>query len=318
MKLRKKIVLLLLSIACCISVTGCKKENMQLTYREKGLNDMGLTDYNNAKESFIMGLSASNGKLSEVDYDISYYLATTYFKLEEYQEAIDTYGAILALKPKDKVAYYLRGVCELARGNYDSAIKDFDAAIRIDKKDCSMIIDIYNSLKDHGYESVGKSYLESIVKTENASTSLYDRGRICYYLGDYENATNYLNSANQEKTSENITLFLGMSYEELGDINFASTIYQNFLVNHQESVIIYNQLGICKLKVKDYAAALEAFQKALMIENNELVQVLQYNEIVAYEYLGEFKKATVLMETYLANYPDDQKAIREYEFLQTR
>ena len=48
------------------------------------------------------------------------------------------------------------------------------------------------------------------------------------------------------------------------------------------------------------------------------MQVLKFNEIVAYEYLGDFKQATVLMQKYISTYPDDAKAQREYEFLQTR
>ena len=39
---------------------------------------------------------------------------------------------------------------------------------------------------------------------------------------------------------------------------------------------------------------------------------------ITYEYLGDFKKACVLMEAYLAIYPDDTMALREYEFLKTR
>ena len=47
-------------------------------------------------------------------------------------------------------------------------------------------------------------------------------------------------------------------------------------------------------------------------------QVLLFNEIVAYEHLGEFEKATSLMKEYLVAYPDDELAIREFEFLSTR
>jgi len=54
------------------------------------------------------------------------------------------------------------------------------------------------------------------------------------------------------------------------------------------------------------------------VENNEIAQTLAFNEIIAYEYLGEYKKAAVLMEGYLSTYPDDEAAQREYGFLKTR
>ena len=70
------------------------------------------------------------------------------------------------------------------------------------------------------------------------------------------------------------------------------------------------------------AALIFAYVRAKKVllesEGNELMQVLKFNEIVAYEYLGDFKQATVLMQKYISTYPDDAKAQREYEFLQTR
>ena len=64
--------------------------------------------------------------------------------------------------------------------------------------------------------------------------------------------------------------------------------------------------------------ALEAFQTGKRMENATMLQTLSFNEIVAYEHLGEFKQAYELMGTYLKNYPDDEQAKREYEFLSTR
>jgi hypothetical protein len=43
-----------------------------------------------------------------------------------------------------------------------------------------------------------------------------------------------------------------------------------------------------------------------------------FNQIAAYEYTGNFKQATVLMEEYLKKYPEDEEAKREYEFLKSR
>ena len=64
--------------------------------------------------------------------------------------------------------------------------------------------------------------------------------------------------------------------------------------------------------------ALEAFQAGMQLENSGMIQSLAFNEIVAYEHLGEFEKAYVLMGSYLNSYPDDEQARREYDFLSTR
>ena len=54
------------------------------------------------------------------------------------------------------------------------------------------------------------------------------------------------------------------------------------------------------------------------VEGNTVTQSLKFNEIVAYEYLGQYDQAKLAMEQYLALYPDDEKAQREAVFLKTR
>lgn len=70
--------------------------------------------------------------------------------------------------------------------------------------------------------------------------------------------------------------------------------------------------------MKEYSQALEAFQAAMNIEDNGMMQTLKFNEIVAYEYMEDYKTAAALMNSYLKSYPDDGTAKREYEFLKTR
>ena len=81
---------------------------------------------------------------------------------------------------------------------------------------------------------------------------------------------------------------------------------------------MYNQLGLCEMAKGEYQKALEAFQAGMQLENSGMIQSLAFNEIVAYEHLGEFEKAYVLMGSYLNSYPDDEQARREYDFLSTR
>ena len=72
------------------------------------------------------------------------------------------------------------------------------------------------------------------------------------------------------------------------------------------------------MEMGSYQEALNAFQQGMMLQDNSMYQSLAYNEIVAYEYLGQFRKAAVLMENYLQKYPTDEEAIRENTFLSTR
>ena len=137
-------------------------------------------------------------------------------------------------------------------------------------------------------------------------------------LGDYTNACTYLEQAYNAAPGEESMLFLGRSYEADGNLNYAVTLYTKYLQENPQSAAVYNQLGLCKLDQGEYSAALEAFETAMQLEDNGMLQTLKFNEIVAYEYLGDYRKATVLIESYLTSYPDDEVAKREYIFLQTR
>ena len=59
---------------------------------------------------------------------------------------------------------------------------------------------------------------------------------------------------------------------------------------------------MCKLQAGDARSALEYFNQALALEDSSMTQTLKFNQIVAYEYLGDFDQASVLMKNYLQIY----------------
>jgi tetratricopeptide (TPR) repeat protein len=144
----------------------------------------------------------------------------------------------------------------------------------------------------------------------------FEKGRISFYLADYESARMHLERARD--TSYAAVLYLGKTYEVLGDFNYAVSVYSAYVDAGNDSPEIYNQLGICKFNMGDYEGALSAFLMGMAIEDNNILQTLRFNEIVTYEYLGDFKKAAVLMDGYLQSYPDDEVARRENYFFRSR
>ena len=60
------------------------------------------------------------------------------------------------------------------------------------------------------------------------------------------------------------------------------------------------------------------FDAALNLDEVPNKQELMKNEIIAYEYSGDFASAKECMEDYIEEYPDDSDAEREYQFLETR
>ncbi len=291
-------------------------ENGRLIARGRGIAHMGLTEYGEAIDCFLEALALSDGMVQDVDFDINYYLAAAYTKNGQNQEARDTYDAIIQLRP-DAEAFFLRGSVALTMGDYTGAKADFDTAVDKEPHNYDRLLAIYEALARSGYRDAGKEYLEAVLNAEDVNLGHFDMGRIYYYMGEYQTACLEFEKA-RENGGEESCLYLGKAYEALGDYNYASNVYNNYLNQNDGSAKLYNQLGLCEMAKKEYRNALNAFQAGLQLQDPEMRQTLSFNEITAYEYLSEFDTALALLNTYLDNYPDDENAVREKTFLQTR
>lgn len=292
-------------------------EEPEMIARGRGLASYYLMDYEASVNYYLESLSYTSGILDNIDFDTNFYLAQSYEKLGQYQNAIDTYSAIIDIHSKDVLAHYLRGTDYLIIGEHEMAITDYDAALKMDENNYDLRIEIAGRLSENYYEDEGKKYLQNFLVEKEKKLNSYDKGRIYYYMGEYEQAKGFLDDA-RDDDDQNTILFLGKTYEKLGDYNYAASVYSSFLKRHPESAVIYNELGLCKISSKQYGEALDAFEQGRKIENNGIEQILLFNEIVACEYNGDFAKAKSLMDTYISKYPDDSSAAREKTFLATR
>lgn len=285
--------------------------------RAEGIAYLGMTQYSQAADCFLEALGYSDGWVEDVDYDINFYLAAAYTKEGRLQEAEEVYSSILAMQPQNEDALFLRGNARMGLDNFTAAKEDFDRVIAMDGKNFDRLIQIYEVLHSCGYKEAGQVYLQAAMDAGGDQMSAYDKGRMYYYLEEYQSAYLALETAKVQGSAE-ASLYLGKSYEATGDYNYAASVYNSYLAKDTSDARIYNQLGLCEMAREDYRAALSAFQAGMQIEGNEMMQSLLFNEAVVYEYLHDYRQAAVLMESYLKTYPDDQVAAREYDFLSTR
>ncbi len=286
-------------------------------YRGLGIAQMGLADYKNASKSFEHALEEAGVVPGSLEYDINYYLGSCYYKLEDYDQALGVYDAIVTLRPRDPDALVMRGTVKRQMGDLAGMEGDYKAAIDLDPDDYDRIIEIYQKMEEAGMQEDGIAYLTEVLEKEQKTIGNYDRGRLSYYIGDYQTAKECLEKEGGNR-DYSATILLGKTYEALGDFNYASSVYQTFLNKDQTHAEVYNQLGLCAIQMKDYAAALTAFQSGLAISGSGIEQSLEFNQVVAYEYLGDFQRASMLLQEYLGKYPGDETAKREFTFLKTR
>lgn len=293
------------------------KEDNELLYRGEGLAHMGLGEYEEAVNCFLQSFQFAQGRTGKLQFDTNYYLAASYYKLGRFTDAEKVYTAIIDMNGKAKDAYFLRACTLLKQGYYDSAILDFERAFALAPSDIDLVSDAYLEMQEAGFEAEGKAYLQDYMVKKEKTLTDSQKGILYFYLGDYANARTFLDGALKAGDAQ-ISLILGKTYEKLGDMNYASVVYQTYLDSNLPDAAIYNSLGICLFKQQKYQEALNAFEEGLNMGDSAYVQNLSFNQIVAYEYLGNFAQAKILMEQYLVRYPDDGKAMREYDFLVTR
>ena len=79
-------------------------------------------------------------------------------------------------------------------------------------------------------------------------------------------------------------------------------------------------MGNCEMKLSRPESALNYFRLGIGQEDSseELKKEMHFNMIVAYEQMRDWESAKAKLKEYLADYPDDEAAKKELEFLETR
>lgn len=114
---------------------------------------------------------------------------------------------------------------------------------------------------------------------------------------------------------------LGMARWEQEDYKGAKEAFKEALDNGgKKTGTIYNLLGSCEMKLENPQGALSYYRLALTADDGseELTQEVKFNIIAAYEQSGDWESAKAELADYMEDYPDDERALKEAEFLKTR
>lgn len=301
-------------------ITGCTNERRenQTAYRQIGINAMESGDYAGAVDAFNSALGQCIGKITENELDICYYKAAAQYASGDSEGAVATYTAIIDYDKKAADAYYLRGCVYLKQGNTESAVSDFDAAVRYNSDDYELYVNIYENLLAYDMTEKGEEYLNKAFDIKGNSAEDYAwRGRIYYYLGQYDNAMTELNSA-LDKESVIANLYIAQVYEAQSDSENAEVYYQNYVNSGAADSEAMNSLGEIEMAKGNYSGALTYLQQGIAMENVTNRRELMQNLIICYEYTFDFNSAWNIVQEYVQAYPDDASAQREYIFLKNR
>ena len=287
------------------------------SYRGSGIVKLRTGDYQGAIDDLTNALNDEKTGKSDRK-DLLEYRAAAELKAELYDQAMadcQTLAEDYSLNAND---YYLTGCVALAMDSYDEASSNFSEAYGSDST-YEMAIQIYEAYLGQDMEADGTRYLEAALKTEAKTADDYcERGKVYYYMDDYENARTELTTA-ADKGSTEATLILGMVYMAQGDTSNARSFYQQYIdADGDDPAKGYNGLALCDISDGDYDSALQNISQGLGDATSDEMRDLLFNEIVVYEKKLDLSTALSKAQEYVQPFKDDDAAAKELTFLQSR
>ena len=290
--------------------------NLAKSYRGAGIANLRMGNYEDAITCFGEALDCDKVS-SSLKKDILSYRATAELKAGKYEDAMadcQTLGEDFSM---DADTYFLTGKVALAMDSYEEASADFEQAYGEDAT-YDRAIQIYGAYLDKDMEADGTRYLEAALSgTAKNAQDHCDRGRVYYYMDDYDNAADELKQAIDGNNTEALAL-LGMVYMEQGDSENARTMFQQYVSQADNGAKGFNGLALCDIEAGDYDSALSNISSGIHVAEGEELQSLLFNEIAVYEKKLDFQTALQKAKEYLDLYPEDKTVKKELAFLNTR
>ncbi len=306
-----------LSLCLCAGCSDKKQENKE-AYRQIGIDCMKEGNYEDAIAAFNSALKQSVGKIGETELDICYYKAAAQYASGDMESAIATYTAIIEYDEKSPDAYFQRGCLYLKQGETELAKNDYDKAIEYNANEYELYISIHENLAAYGQKDMGESYLNKAFSIKgNDKENQVQRGRIYFLMGEYDNAITELTKAAEAEAAD-AYFYLAQVYDAQGDSANAENYYQAYTATGNANAKTLNALGEIALEKGNYAEALGYFSEALTMEGDVNKKEIMQNQIIAYEYSGDFASAWDVLKAYVEVYPMDEQLEREYTFLEHR
>ncbi len=317
--MRNRILALLLITYMALGTTSCSKySEKEISLRDQGIEAMDAGNYEDAISIFNEALACSIGKVTDLEIDINYYKAAAQFNSGNFEDAVDTYTALIKYDSDNYAPYFLRGSIYAEEGEIGQAILDYDSAVAVDEKNYLLYIEIYENLEALGYADQGLVYLNQALEiSDDSSNAKYYKGRIYYILGDTTQAQQLLQEAVDDDIVE-ARLYLAKLFQDQGDYVSAQTLLEEYASSDDVTSEALAVLGDIEISSGNYENALNYYDAGLSLESIDNLPDLMKGKVAALEGLNRFSEACDALTQYLESYPNDEDAQKELIFLQTR
>jgi tetratricopeptide (TPR) repeat protein len=209
----------------------------------------------------------------------------------EYDRAIADYTAAIRINPKYSSAYTNRGVAYVEKHDYDRALADYNIAIRLDPKDAVAHNNRGVAWKNKGeYDLAIADYNTAIKLDKNYVSAYSNRGVALYRKGDNDRALVEYNTALRLAPDDaDVYNNRGISFDEKGDFDRAIADYSEAIRLNPKYATAYNNRGVAWQNKGEYDLAIADYSEAIRL-NPKYVKALT-NRAFTYEKKGKFPEA---------------------------
>jgi tetratricopeptide (TPR) repeat protein len=255
-------------------------------------------DYQTALQLFERALVEKDNDILVKRRDLLFLAAACYFKIGDFEAAIQNYDEIIRTNPTDLLAYINRGNAYLYLGQQENSIRDFDKAVEINPNSAqALLMRAYFFIFEKQYQSAMADINRALEIDPNISAAYIDLGIIYGNQGQHELALQEFNKAlNLQPNSFNALNNRGGTYNNLGEYRKAIEDYNKALKIRPESSIAYTNRGYSYEQLGKYEQALNDYTRAIQLDPKNEIAV--QNRGILYGKLGEFSKATADFKKY--------------------
>lgn len=331
------------------NISNKLNSNFLLTYYFRGIAeikidvDKGIEDFKKALEIekeepifyFYLGISYKLKKIYKeaikyftkcIDLDFSmkvdayYYRAECYYKIENYNLAINDLNNVIEINPNYYGAYFYRGCLKCGNLDIQKGLEDLTNTIKNNEEEylfealrlkssyltpqevldeCNKIIN--NGTNEYRIYAIRSSFNNSLKHFENAlkdselflskypknSWGLMNKGDALIGLQRYNEAINVLNSALEiEPKHCGVLQSLASAFEKMEKYNEAIQFIDKSLIIDNENAQHYLYRGFLKLKIGQYKNSIEDFDKSINICNT-LLSNFDESDIILPAYINK-------------------------------
>ena len=152
------------------------------------------------------------------------YIAQSYQKLENTEEAIRTYKEAIRIYPVRDEFRLALGDIYMKEGKAVEAIKEYEAAVKLNPNSIQNRYALGIIYLSTGQLTAAREQFQAVThQSPNSATGYYGLAKVARASGDYEDAISQLTKAiGQDRSFENSYLELGYTYSDMGDMQRAT------------------------------------------------------------------------------------------------